>query len=27
VRESEEYLREYGEIWHTLGEEFEGRAS
>ncbi len=22
VRESEEYLREYGQIWHTLGEEF-----
>jgi NitT/TauT family transport system ATP-binding protein len=22
VRESEEYLREYGEIWHSLGEEF-----
>ena len=27
LRESEEYLREYGEIWHALGEEFEGRAS
>jgi NitT/TauT family transport system ATP-binding protein len=26
LRESEEYLREYGEIWHTLGEEFEVRA-
>jgi len=23
VRESPEYLREYGEIWHALGEEFQ----
>jgi sulfonate transport system ATP-binding protein len=23
IRESEEYLREYGQIWHTLGEEFQ----
>lgn len=22
LRETEEYLREYGEIWHALGEEF-----
>jgi NitT/TauT family transport system ATP-binding protein len=22
VRETEEYLREYGEIWHVLGDEF-----
>jgi NitT/TauT family transport system ATP-binding protein len=26
LRESAEYLREYREIWHALGEEFEGRA-
>jgi NitT/TauT family transport system ATP-binding protein len=26
LRESEEYLREYGEIWHALGEEFQERA-
>jgi NitT/TauT family transport system ATP-binding protein len=26
IRESEEYLREYGEIWHALGEEFAQRA-
>ena len=26
VRESGEYLREYGEIWHALGEEFKERA-
>jgi NitT/TauT family transport system ATP-binding protein len=26
VRESDEYLREYGEIWHALGEEFRGEA-
>jgi NitT/TauT family transport system ATP-binding protein len=26
IRESEEYLREYGEIWHVLGEEFAERA-
>jgi NitT/TauT family transport system ATP-binding protein len=25
LRESAEYLREYREIWHALGEEFEGR--
>jgi NitT/TauT family transport system ATP-binding protein len=23
LRESAEYLREYGEIWHALGEEFQ----
>jgi NitT/TauT family transport system ATP-binding protein len=23
VRESPEYLREYGLIWHALGEEFQ----
>jgi hypothetical protein len=22
VRETAEYSREYGEIWHALGEEF-----
>ena len=22
IRESDEFLREYGEIWHSLGEEF-----
>jgi NitT/TauT family transport system ATP-binding protein len=27
LRESGEYLREYGEIWHALGEEFQERAS
>jgi len=26
IRESEEYLREYGQIWHALGEEFRGSA-
>jgi NitT/TauT family transport system ATP-binding protein len=26
IRESEEYLREYGEVWHALGEEFMERA-
>ena len=26
LRESHEYLAEYGEIWHTLGEELRGRA-
>lgn len=26
LRESAEYLREYGEVWHALGEEFEGGA-
>ncbi len=26
LRESAEYLREYGEIWHALGEELEDRA-
>jgi NitT/TauT family transport system ATP-binding protein len=26
VRESDEYAREYGRIWHVLGEEFAGRA-
>ena len=26
LRESAEYLREYGEIWHALGEEFQERA-
>jgi NitT/TauT family transport system ATP-binding protein len=25
IRESPEYLREYGEIWHALGEEFQER--
>jgi NitT/TauT family transport system ATP-binding protein len=25
VRETPEYLREYGEIWHVLGEEFAAR--
>jgi NitT/TauT family transport system ATP-binding protein len=25
LRESAEYLREYGEIWHALGEEFQER--
>jgi NitT/TauT family transport system ATP-binding protein len=24
LRETSEYLREYGEIWHALGEEFQG---
>jgi NitT/TauT family transport system ATP-binding protein len=23
IRETEEYSREYSEIWHALGEEFE----
>jgi len=27
LRESAEYLKEYGEIWHALGEEFQERAS
>jgi len=27
LRETVEYLREYGEIWHALGEEFQERAS
>ena len=26
IRETEEYSREYGEIWHALGEEFQARA-
>jgi NitT/TauT family transport system ATP-binding protein len=26
LRESPEYLREYGEIWHALGEEMQERA-
>jgi sulfonate transport system ATP-binding protein len=26
LRESEEYLREYAEIWHALGEELKERA-
>ena len=26
LRESDEYSREYGEIWHTLGQEFRERA-
>jgi NitT/TauT family transport system ATP-binding protein len=26
LRETAEYLREYGEIWHALGEEFQERA-
>ena len=26
LRESAEYLREYGEIWHALGEEMQERA-
>ena len=26
LRESEEYLREYAEIWHALGEEMKERA-
>jgi sulfonate transport system ATP-binding protein len=25
IRETEEYSREYGEIWHALGEEFQER--
>jgi len=25
LRETAEYLREYGEIWHALGEEFQER--
>jgi NitT/TauT family transport system ATP-binding protein len=27
LRESAEYLQEYAEIWHALGEEFQERAS
>jgi NitT/TauT family transport system ATP-binding protein len=27
LRESDEYLREYGEIWHALGEEFAERTA
>jgi NitT/TauT family transport system ATP-binding protein len=27
LRETTEYLREYGEIWHALGEEFQERVS
>ena len=27
LRESAEYLNEYGEIWHALGEEFQERAA
>ncbi len=27
LRETDEYLREYGEIWHALGEEFALRAT
>jgi len=27
LRETAEYQREYGEIWHALGEEFQERAS
>jgi NitT/TauT family transport system ATP-binding protein len=27
IRESDEYLREYGQIWHALGEEFQEKAS
>jgi len=27
LRETAEYLREYGEIWHALGEEFQERVS
>ena len=26
VRETDEYAREYGRIWHVLGEEFAERA-
>ena len=26
IRESDEYSREYSEIWHTLGEEFRAVA-
>jgi len=26
LRERDEYAREYGAIWHVLGEEFAGRA-
>jgi len=26
LRETAEYLREYGETWHALGEEFQDRA-
>ena len=25
VRETDEYAREYGRVWHVLGEEFAGR--
>jgi NitT/TauT family transport system ATP-binding protein len=24
LRESDEYAREYGRVWHVLGEEFAG---
>ena len=24
LRETAEYAREYGEVWHVLGEEFRG---
>jgi NitT/TauT family transport system ATP-binding protein len=27
LRETDEYSREYGEIWHALGEEFQERVS
>ena len=27
LRETDEYLREYGEIWHALGEEFAERTA
>ncbi|HET7875827.1 MAG TPA: ABC transporter ATP-binding protein [Methylomirabilota bacterium] len=27
IRETDEYLHEYGEIWHALGEEFQERVS
>jgi NitT/TauT family transport system ATP-binding protein len=26
LRESQDYAREYGAVWHVLGEEFAGRA-
>jgi NitT/TauT family transport system ATP-binding protein len=26
IRETEEYARQYGQIWHALGEEFKERA-
>jgi NitT/TauT family transport system ATP-binding protein len=26
LRESQDYAREYGAVWHVLGEEFAGRS-